>query len=57
MARMRAPIKKDIYIKVIFKLPIHRLNGRLMKIVIVITLGPVNPMLATNFGIRQYYSL
>lgn len=46
MARVSAPIKNDRYIKVIFKLLMPRLNGRLKQIAIAATVGMVSPMLA-----------
>ncbi len=46
MANVRAPIKKDKYISVIFKSLIPRLRCRLKKIAIAATVGIVSPMLA-----------
>ena len=46
IARVNAPIKKLRYIRVIFKLLIPRLRGRLKTIAIVATVGIVSPMLA-----------
>ena len=46
MARVSAPIKKDRYIKVMFRLLIPRLRGRLKKIAMAATVGIVSPMLA-----------
>ena len=47
MARVRAPIKKDKYIRVIFNALMPRLNGKLKKIAMAATVGMVSPILAS----------
>ena len=46
MARVSAPMKNDRYIRVIFRLLMPRLRGRLKTMAIVATVGIVSPMLA-----------
>lgn len=46
MARVNAPIKNDRYIRIILRLLIPRLIGRLKKIAMAATVGMVSPMLA-----------
>ena len=46
MASVRAPIKKDRYIRVMFRVLMPRLNGRLKKIAMAATVGMVSPILA-----------
>ncbi len=47
IARVSAPIKNDRYIKVIFRLLIPKLSGRLKKMAIAATVGIVSPILAS----------
>jgi hypothetical protein len=47
IARVSAPIKSDRYIKVILRLLIPRLNGKLKIIAMAATVGIVSPILAS----------
>ena len=46
IANVSAPIKKDKYIKVILRLLMPRLMGKLKKVAIAATAGIVRPILA-----------
>ena len=46
MTRVRAPIKRDRYIRVMFRLLMPRLKGKLRKIAMAATVGMVSPILA-----------
>ena len=46
MASVRAPINNDRYIRVIFRLLMPRLKGRLKKIAMATTVEMVSPILA-----------
>lgn len=46
IAKVRAPIKKLRYIRVILRLLMPRLSGRLKKMAIAATVGMVRPILA-----------
>ena len=47
IARVSAPIKNERYIKVILRLLMPRLNGRLKNMAIAATVGIVSPILAS----------
>lgn len=46
IARVNAPMKNERYIRVILRLLIPRLSGKLKEIAIVATVGMVSPILA-----------